>query len=423
MVNNPTFKRFESYAVVIDIKKLERETLKLLYIGLVVAVAFHAALAALFTYKRTEVRVAKPIQVELIVRRPRMTRPFLINKKDILKRMLMRRNIIMRMPSGKFKFKSPVSVEDLMKIIDNLELDTKIDAETITEVIAEIDSSLFAEIKFKFEKEYYFDGDIGFKDTITREPENFISLKDELLTIDNLDLGEYKAIVVKDPENKQNLKGFVYIPVDIWGSSLRPAEDAKTAIIALMSGFKKYTGIQVKTDKHVYIDSPEILKYPFIYITSEDLTDFNPGEIRSFREYIVNGGFALLEGYGRGYMPLRQLVRDSLGEFALYPVPVDHAVYHSFFDFETEPELFPVTDEIDDFNDSLPLQGIWFNGRLAGIFSAYELGTTWAGYSFENPLFRIGVNMIVFALLHDGSVAKKYINTDSLEENNMRAVP
>ena len=423
MDKNPTSKKFIRYSEIIDIKKLERETRKLLYIGFVVAVAIHAALAALFTYKRTEVKVVKPIQVELIVRRPRMIKPFLINKKDILKRMLMRRKVIMRMPSGKFKFKSPLSAEDFMKIIDTLKIDIKIDAETISEVVAEIDSSLHAEIKSKLEKEYYFTGDIDFKDTIIRIPENFISLNDELLTIDNLDLGVFKALIIKDPKNKQNLKGFVYIPVDTWGSSLRPAEDAKTAIIALMAGFKKYTGIEIKTDRHIYIDSPEIFKYPFIYISSEDLSDYTPGEIRSFREYIINGGFVLLEGYGKGYMQLRQLVRDSLGDNVLYPVPVDHPVYHSFFDFETEPELFPKTDEFVDFTDILPLQGVWFDGRLVGILSGYEMGTTWSKYNFENPFFRIGVNMIVFALIREGSVAKKYINADEHNTDNNITVP
>ena len=130
----------------------------------------------------------------------------------------------------------------------------------------------------------------------------------------------------------------------------------------------------------------------------------------------------LLEGYKKGYMPIRQMVMDSLGDFALYPVPVDHPIYHTFFDFEMEPELFPKTDEVD-ITDILPLQGIWFDDRLVGIFSGYEMGITWSEYKFDNPLFRIGVNMVVFALIREGSVAKKYINADAHATDTNGAVP
>ena len=85
MTDESKSSRLSGFSNSIDIKKLERETQKLLYLGFVVALAFHAALDSFITYKRTEVRVVKPIEVKLVVRPPRMTRPLVINKKDFLK--------------------------------------------------------------------------------------------------------------------------------------------------------------------------------------------------------------------------------------------------------------------------------------------------------------------------------------------------
>ena len=68
--------RFGRASDIIDMGKLERETQKLLFLGLVVAVSFHAALGSYFMFKRTEVKVVKPPTMELVIRRPRMTKPF-----------------------------------------------------------------------------------------------------------------------------------------------------------------------------------------------------------------------------------------------------------------------------------------------------------------------------------------------------------
>jgi len=407
----------------IDIKKLERESRRLLYLGFVVSVAFHAMLAALFTYKRTEVTVVKPIEVELIVRPPRMTRPFMIDKKGIVRRMLLRRRFITRLPTGKFQFRSPVSLETLFTIVDSFAPYLNIDRETIAEVVAEIDSTMYAEIRGRFDPDYMKAAESGFRDFITREPEGAFSFRNELLRIEDLDIGDTRALVIKDPQDKRNIRGFVYIPVDTWGTILQPAEPAKAAIMGLAAGFEKYTGIKINTDRHVFLDSPEINEYPFLYISADQLAEFTENEVRRFRDYIAGGGFVLVEGYGKGYMPLRQLIFDALGDSALYPVPVDHPVFHTFFDFDVEPERFPRTDEGEDITDLFPLQGIWFDDRLAGVFSGYGMGAIWAAYEFENPFFRLGVNMVVLSLIHEGSVARKYINVDSEYESGRMNAP
>ena len=75
--------RFRGPSDAIDMDKLEKETQKLLFLGLLVAVSLHAAVGAFYIFKKTKVSVAKPLSMELIVRRPRMKKAFEFKKQRI----------------------------------------------------------------------------------------------------------------------------------------------------------------------------------------------------------------------------------------------------------------------------------------------------------------------------------------------------
>ena len=85
--------RFKGPSDAIDMEKLEKETQKLLFLGLLVAVSMHAAVGAFYMFKKTEVRVAKPLTMELIVRRPRMKKAFEFKKKRVQKRIFQKKQI------------------------------------------------------------------------------------------------------------------------------------------------------------------------------------------------------------------------------------------------------------------------------------------------------------------------------------------
>jgi len=431
MIDESKSSRLSGFSNSIDIKKLERETQKLLYLGFVVAIAFHAALGSFITYRKTEVKVVKPIEVKLIVRPPRMTRPFVIPNKNLLKRML-KRKIMMRIPSGKFELKSPALLEKLIKIADSFEFDLNIGEEVIAEIIAEIDSIYDAGIEERFDFEEFIADIPDYREGITREPENVISLKEYLLSVDDFDTGQYKGLVIKDPVNKQNIKGFVYIPVDVWGAFLRPA--GSTTVIGLMQGFTKYTGIDVKVDPHLLIDSPSLMKYPFIYISSaaDKVFDLSERGKENLMKYFSSGGFVLFDPYLiPAYVSCRQMIIDACGgKEHIYPLSDDHPVFHTFFDFDTMPVLFPTLENEGLMDATLPPDGVWLDNRLVAIIppSPYRpFGSTWSDYKspdrFENPSFRLAVNIIVYALIREGSIAKKYINADASDDYRRSEIP
>lgn len=204
--------RFRGPSDAIDMERLEKETQKLFFLGLLVAVSMHAAVGSYFMFKKTEVKVVKPPTMELVIRRPRMTKAFEFKKKRVKTRVLERKKIVERKPTAQIKTKD-ISTVDLMGTVESFEYDT--------------------EMKMDMDQEAFVPESIEIEMQTTREPEKQISMKEEMISLDDLDTGQYKAMVIQDPNNKQSIKGFVYIAT-AWGAQLKPPDDLKRAVINLV---------------------------------------------------------------------------------------------------------------------------------------------------------------------------------------------
>jgi len=393
--------RFRGASDAIDMDKLERETQKLLFLGLIVAVSFHAALGSYFMFKKTEVNVVKPPTMELVIRRPRMTKPFEFKKKRIKQREYKKKEIVQRKPSADIKTKS--IQQNLLGTVASYELSTKMEIDTGAGVV--MPEGLSIEM------------------VTTREPEKQISMKEEMISLNDLDTGQFKAMVIQDPNDKQSVKGFIYIAT-LWGAQLEPAY--KRAVITLSDAVNRYTNIRSKVDKHLFIDSRKLFDTPFVFLCVDGQFELTEIESRNFGEYLRKGGFAVLDNgtpaneYGAAEASLRQMLRDALGNDAKFlPIPLNHPFYHCFFDFDDGP---PQGEEVNYAHNSsvvdnknqftmykpvLYLEGITINDRLVAIYSNKCYAKKWAATSNNEPQLKIGVNMVVFALTQEGSIAQQ----------------
>ena len=395
--------RFKKASDAIDMEKLERETQKLLFLGLVVAVSFHAAIGSYFMFKRTEVKVVKPPTMEFIIRRPRMTKPFEFKKKRIKQREYKKKEIVQRKPTAEIKTKSVQAT--LLGTVASYEFDTKMEIESAEVFIPE---------------------GIDIEMTATREPEKQISMKEEMISLDDLDTGQYKAMVIQDPNDKQNVKGFIYIAT-LWGAQLEPAH--KRAVIHLSDAVNRYTNIRSKVDKHLFVDSRKLFDTPFVFLCVDVQFELTEIEAKNFGEYFRKGGFAVLDNgtpqheFGSAEASLRQMLRDSLGSDAKFlPITSSHPLYHCFFDFDDGPpngseiQMSHVTtiehhhetyNRTTMYKQVLYLEGISLGDRLVAIYSDKGYGRKWADTTNNEPQLRMGVNMVVFALTQDGSIAQQ----------------
>ncbi len=397
--------RFSGFSDAIDMEKLEKETQKLFYMGLLVAVSLHAAAASFFMFKKTEVKVVKPPTMELVIRRPRMTKAFEFKKKRVAQRQLQKKEIQQRKPTAEIQTKS-LGMEIMGSVMSfdyGGEMSTNIDQEVFVPEGVQIEMSA------------------------AREPDKQISMKDEMISLDDLDTGQFKAMVIQDPNNKQSIKGFVYIAT-AWGAQLRPPDTLKRAVINLVEAVNRYTNINAKVDSHLFLDSRKIFETPFVYITTDQAFELTEVERKVFGEYLRNGGFALIDNgtpayeFGAAEASLRQMIRDALGADAKFqPIPNDHPIYHCFYDFDGPVQGAEIqmvdTDTVGMVGyearsktmaaQVLYLEGIWLDERLVAVYSDKGYALKWKDLTNNEPQLKMGVNFVVFALTQAGGISQQ----------------
>ncbi|HDY89931.1 MAG TPA: DUF4159 domain-containing protein [bacterium] len=191
-----------------------------------------------------------------------------------------------------------------------------------------------------------------------------------------------------------------------------------------------YTNIRSKVDKHLFVDSRKLFDTPFVYLCMDEGFELTEIEARNFGEYLRKGGFAVLDNgkpqdeFSSAEASLRRMLRDSLGKDAKFlPIPNNHPVYHCFFDFDDGPPqgaeiAISVVSTITvytfgNFNNFTMskqvfyLEGITIDDRLVAIYSDKGYGKKWADTVKNEPQLKMGVNMVVFALTQEGSIAQQ----------------
>ena len=408
----------------INLKRLEHETNRLLAAGLLVAVVIHAMLFSFVTFEHTKPNVPKPFITQLIIRPPRPTRPYVIPRHDYEHHELERR-IIERMPSGTFEYKSLPTPEELIELAEDMKLELSVEDihEVVAGVMAEVDrryhdtllDSIYRE-NFSLEIAEYLKG-------IEREMTNMISLRENLLSVDDLDTGRYRGLVIKDPSDKLRVRGFIHIPSSIWGvqlgqgnagsTSLYPPDTGRMAVIGLAEGMSSFTGISMTLDGQLYIDKPGLQKYPIVYITSDRTFTITSNERENFGAYLKGGGFAILEPYSvPAFSALSAMVTETLGErMYIGQIPADHPFLHCYYDFDDPTFQFQSEDMLTP-GTVLYLNGVFWRDQLVAVMFTGEYGEALADYSFDNPYFRIAANAVIYSLIRQGSAAKQYLDAD-----------
>jgi len=399
--------RFKAPSDAIDMEKLEKETQKMLYLGVLFAVSFHAALASMFVFQQSAVQVIKPPTMELVIRRPRMTKPFEFKKQRVKEREYKKKEMTERKPTAEIRTKTVQT--NMMGGMASFNMNTDMEIKTGDVFIPE---------------------GVQIEMATTREPEKQISMKEEMISLGDLDTGQYKAMIIQDPQDKQSIKGFIYIAT-LWGAQLEPA--FPRAIIRLSDAVNRYTSITSKVDKHLFIDSSRIYDSPFVFLCAQKQFELTEIEARNFGDYLRKGGFCVFDNgnptveFGAAEASLRLAYRDALGSAAKFlPIPNNHPMYHCFFDFNDGPPQGAETERNIATGRSnsgesvnyaahratmtkqvLYLEGISIDNRLCAIYSDKGYGIKWEQETNNEPQLKMGVNMVVFALTQEGSIAQQ----------------
>jgi hypothetical protein len=402
-------RRFSSY---IDIQRLERESRRLLVIGLFLGILLHAGIAVFVEIGKPPGRAVvlphpeKPISTDLIALPPRDRGFVSIRPHPFRKRYLGRGS------AAAYSFSTPgLASPRFNRAPDVTDHPYTVPEEPMSspELQADTDTSFLSR-------------SIG--DSVSSQERldpKILSMQDELLSVEDLlPLVEQRntGYVFCNPNNNMAIAGA--IPLPILYSSSAPPTDLSPSIRFLGDGLKKFTGIVPVVTKGITLVQHSTLHYPFLYIACSDEWEYYPNECDRIREYLLDGGFAVFENLepwkegSPGEYSLRQFIQDSLASLGsivrVAPIPKDHPLYHCFFDFPDGP---PIGSEYKTINGMelhrpvLFLEGVWIRERLAGIFSNKGYGLNWQNPGGGDPPLKMGVNMVVYALTQEGGKAVK----------------
>jgi hypothetical protein len=176
----------------------------------------------------------------------------------------------------------------------------------------------------------------------------------------------------------------------------------------LIDSVARYTSIAVApAGVIVPLGSPDLLRFPLVYLTGHLPVRFNEAERRMIRTLADRGGMLFVDDHnhdvdGAFHRTATEEIARSLGP--LTELPNSHPVYSAFFTFPDGP---PTTShELNGWGDNLVhrnLLAVERQGRIAVLYSNKDYSSEWnyhpetkRFYSVDNT--RFGVNLVVYAL-------------------------
>ena len=187
----------------------------------------------------------------------------------------------------------------------------------------------------------------------------------------------------------------------------------------------RFTDIKTDAAGTYTLDSRELFNTPWIFINAGDPFELTDSEAQNLGQYLLSGGFAFAETWaarpgGPGDRALRNMFKDALytqglrfgKDWSFQVLPNDHPIFHCYFDFDGPPAGFCASGFSADAHLG-PLDGIAIEGRLIAIMSTMDIEGVWNWWWQISPDYdntralQFLVNMIVFALTQEGSIAQQ----------------
>ena len=382
--------RFASPTQDFDLDTLARRLRRGFAIALASAVALLLVIVAINPFEEAEKKAPRPLTTKFIKREPRLTKPLELRKIPQPKRQLARREVQLaqaRMDqvqaTASFNTRSLIagvggsgirlSGQSTFSTMSTMTLEPKLAAAAVTS---------------------------------TRASEHKIDMALEMLDVNNMDTGRYRAIIVQDATDKQAIKGFVKFAQVVSSRALAGNAGLNVQTIdRLRDVVNEYTGLKAEFLGRVSFDDPRLMEVPIILPYGSP----NETEMANLAQYLMSGGFTFSGIYGEALEKYGGLVRGK--DFWSERLPEDHPVYTAFFDISGGmPFGYPSStggkSSVRPWNY---LRGHYIKGRLASVTPGD------GGWGWENEIsggdstrqLQLAVNIIIYALTQEGSITQR----------------
>ena len=383
--------RFASPTQDFDLDSLVRRLRRGFFIALGSAVALLLIVVAINPFKEAEKKTPRPLTTKFIKREPRLTKPLELRKIPQPKRQLARREVqLAQARMDQVQATASFNTRSLIAGVSGSGIHLSGQSAFSPTATMTIEPKLTAAAV-----------------TSTRTSEHKIDMGLEMLDVNNMDTGRYRAIIVQDATDKQAIKGFVKIASVVSGRALAGNAGLNVQRLdRLRDVINEYTGLKAEFLGRVTFDDPRLMEVPIIYPYGGP----NEAEMANMAQYLMSGGFTFGGIYGEALEKYGGLIRGR--DFWSERLPEDHPVYTTFFDldggmpFGYPPSMGQGKLGVRPWNY---LMGHYIKGRLASITPGD------GGWGWENEVMggdstrqlQLAVNIIIYALTQEGSITQR----------------
>jgi hypothetical protein len=183
-----------------------------------------------------------------------------------------------------------------------------------------------------------------------------------------------------------------------------------SAVHNLLKHARDNSTLEVKFKRqNVQLKEPQTATYPLLYMTGHRAFQWDQEEITRLQRYLTAGGMLVADACcGRMAFDLafRSQIRQVLPDERLQRLPSDHPLYRCHYPIESVGYTPRVREDYGPL-DSPELEGITLDGRLAVVYSKFDVGNGWEqfphaySHGLDDPSsLQIGTNLLVYAVTH-----------------------
>ena len=172
-------------------------------------------------------------------------------------------------------------------------------------------------------------------------------------------------------------------------------------------------------EKIVDIASAELFQYPFGYMVDVKRLKFTDAEARNLREYLLRGGFILVDDFhGRqAWKRFRKQLKKIFPDREPEDIPISHPIFRCFYQIN---ELMQIPgagaarrgrtyERASDGGRHVQCLGIYDDNRR--IMMMINLNTDWGDawehaadafypHAYSDMAFKMGINAVIYSLTH-----------------------
>ena len=412
----PQLSRFECPSISLALSRLLKRTQGVLWSAFILAVGVHL-LGSLFGVSVQTEKIAKPLTTKFVKRTPRLTKPLEMKRHPQPKRRVMRRKMVSL--KAKAERQHARVVVQTSQVVQSLAKPRVHITSSIVLAESSLEPAAMAE-----------------KIQGAKEADQKMDMSLEMLSIESLDTGQFHAMVIQNPHDKREIKGFFRL-AGVYSHGMdreRKVRDfgvpngAIRVLPNIVTAVNRYTDIKARLGRAYCLDSRELLKIPWALITSILVFTLPAAEADNLGKYLISGGFlfgdddSITRGHD-GDVGLRNMFQDALAtvdrlykrDWEYEQLPHSHAIYHCYFDFDGPPAgndvirgWWTVGGGHMNIHEPYELEGIHIDERMVGLMSNKDYTEHWLGTASDMQdnarQMQFTINTIIFALTQEGSI-------------------